>query len=66
MPRKTRKVSRKHRRRTLRRIPRRSRRGGGDPNVMPPNSQQLIPPNSSFGAKIGAPVNSDNAWYKIA
>jgi hypothetical protein len=33
---------------------------------MPPNSQQLIPPNSSFGAKIGAPVNSDNAWYKIA
>jgi hypothetical protein len=66
MPRKTRKVSRKHRRKTLRTIPRRVRKGGANPNQMPPNSQELTPPNSSFGAKIGAPVNSDNAWYKIA
>jgi hypothetical protein len=66
MPRKTRKVSRKHRRKTLRRIPRRGKKGGGDPNLMPPNAQSLKIPDSSFGSKIGAPVNSDNAWYKIA
>lgn len=66
MPRKTRKVSRKHKRKTLRRMPRRSKRGGGDPNLMPPNAQELQIPKSSFGEKIGAPVNSDNAWYKIA
>jgi hypothetical protein len=47
-------------------MPRRSKRGGGDPNLMPPNAQELKIPSSSFGAKIGAPVNSDNAWYKIA
>ena len=57
MPRKTRKQSRKSRRRTLRRIPR--RRGGGD-------TQSLIPPSSAFGPKIGAPVNSDNLVHKIA
>jgi hypothetical protein len=66
MPRKTRKVSRRHRRKTLRRIPRRAKKGGADPNLMPPNAQDLKIPSSSFGAKIGAPVNSDNAWYKIA
>jgi hypothetical protein len=56
MPRKTRKVSRKNRRRTLRRIP---RRGGA-------NTQSLIPPNSSFAPKIAAPLNSDNIVHKIA
>lgn len=66
MPRKTRKVSRKHRRKTLRRIPRRSKKGGSNPNMMPPNTQTLEIPSSSFGGDIGAPVNSDNAWYKIA
>jgi hypothetical protein len=66
MPRKTRKVSRKHRRKTLRRIPRRSRRGGGDPNLMPPNAKSMNQPDAGFGDKIGAPVNSDNSWYKIA
>ena len=60
MPRKTLKHSKKsNKRRTLRRIPRRSKKGGA-------NSQSLTPPNSAFGEKIGAPVNSDNAWYKIA
>lgn len=59
MPRKTRKVLRKHRRRTLRRIPRKVKKGGAD-------SQALTPPDSAFGVKIGAPANSDNAWYKIA
>jgi hypothetical protein len=60
MPVKTRKHSKKsHKRRTLRRIPRRAKKGGAD-------SQALTPPDSSFGAKIGAPVNSDNAWHKIA
>ena len=57
MPRKTRKQTRKNHRRTLRRIPR--RRGGGD-------TQALTPPNSAFGRNIGAPVNSDNLWHKIA
>ncbi len=66
MPRKTRKVSRKHRRKTLRRIPRRVKKGGADPNLMPPNAQDLKIPSSSFGAKIGAPVNSDNVMGKIA
>ena len=66
MSRKTRKVSRRHRRKTLRRIPKRGRKGGGDPNLMPPNAQDLKIPSSGFEAKIGAPVNSDNAWYKIA
>jgi hypothetical protein len=51
---KTRKQSRKNRRRTLRR---KSRKGGAD-------SQALIPPSAAF--KEAAPVNSDNAWHKIA
>jgi hypothetical protein len=55
MPRKTFKKSRKQRRRTLRRL----KKGGGD-------SQTLQIPSASFGPKIGAPVNSDNAWHKIA
>ena len=66
MPRKTRKVSRKNRRRTLRRIPRRGKRGGGDPNLMPPNAKALGQPSAGFGDKIGSPSNSDNSWYKIA
>ena len=58
MPRKTRKVSRKRTHRTLRRIPRkRTRKGGAD-------SQSLTIPSKGF--EIAAPVNSDNAWYKIA
>jgi hypothetical protein len=56
MPRKTLKRSRKHQRRTLRRIP---KKGGAD-------SQSLIPPNSAFGSKIGAPENSDSLVHKIA
>jgi hypothetical protein len=60
MPRKTLKHSKKsHKRRTLKRIPRRSKKGGAD-------SQSLTPPDSAFGAKIGAPVNTDNLWHKIA
>jgi len=53
MPKKTIKQS-KNRRRTLRR---KTRKGGSD-------SQALVPPNSAF--KYAAPVNSDNAWHKIA
>jgi hypothetical protein len=34
--------------------------------LMPPNAQDLKIPSSSFGAKIGAPVNSDNVMGKIA
>lgn len=59
MPRKTLKHSRKQSRRTLRRIPKKLKKGGSD-------SQSLTPPNSAFGAKIGAPVNSDNLFHKIA
>lgn len=51
---KTIKRSRKNRRRTLRRIP---KKGGKD-------SQAMTPPDSAF--KHAAPINSDNAWYKIA
>jgi hypothetical protein len=58
MPRKTFKKSRKQRRRTLRRL-RKNKKGGAD-------SQSLEIPSASFGAKIGAPVNSDNSWHKIA
>jgi len=54
MPRKTYKKAKRNRRRTLRRL---RKRGGAD-------SQALIPPTSAF--KVSAPVNSDNAWYKIA
>jgi len=57
MPRKTLK-QRRRRQRTLRRV-RRVRKGGAD-------GQTINIPSSSFGAPIGAPVNSDNAWYKIA
>ena len=60
MPGKTRKNSKKsHKRRTLRRIPRRNKKGGAD-------SQALTPPDSAFGPKIGAPVNTDNLVHKIA
>ena len=53
MPRtKTHKQSKRNRRRTLRR----KRKGGAD-------SQALIPPTSAFK---NYPVNSDNAWHKIA
>ena len=52
MARKTRKQSRKHRRRTVRRI----RKGGS-------TSQAMIIPSSAFGSKIGAPVNSADPWY---
>jgi hypothetical protein len=51
---KTRKQSKRHRRRTLRR---KTRKGGLD-------SQALVPPSSAF--KNATPVNSDNTWYKIA
>lgn len=54
MPSKKTHKQRKTRRRTLRR---KTRKGGS-------NSQAIIPPNSAF--KYAAPVNSDNAWYKIA
>jgi hypothetical protein len=60
MPGKTRKHSKKsHKRRTLRRVPRRVKKGGAD-------TQSLTPPDSSFGSKIGAPINSDNVMGKIA
>jgi len=58
MARKTRKQSLRSRRRTIRRY-RKTRRGGAD-------SQPLQIPSSAFGPKIGAPVNSTDAWYKIA
>lgn len=64
MPRKTRKVSRKQRRKTLRRIPKKLKKGGS--NLAPPNGKALMPPDSAFGEKIGAPVNSDNVMQKIA
>jgi len=59
MSRKTRKLSRKHRRHTVRRIPRRVKKGGAD-------TQALTPPDSAFGSKIGAPVPSVSVDYKIA
>jgi hypothetical protein len=58
MPGKTRKHSKKSRRHTRRRIPRKGKKGGAL------ESQSLIPPTSAF--KNGTPVNSDNAWHKIA
>ena len=58
MPRKTRKLTRKNRRRTMRHIPKRTKKGGAD-------SQALKIPSDGFKAP-GNPVNSDNAWYKIA
>ena len=60
MPRKTLKHSKKsHKRRTLRRVPRRVKKGGAD-------TQSITIPGSSFSAKIGAPVNTDNLVHKIA
>jgi len=50
------KKTRKHRRNRRRTLRRKTRKGG--------NSQALIPPTSAF--KNAAPVNSDNAWYKMA
>jgi hypothetical protein len=58
MPGKTRKVSKKGRRHTRRRIPRKGKKGGAL------ESQSLIPPTSAF--KNATPVNSDNEFHKIA
>jgi hypothetical protein len=44
---------RKDRRRTLKKLPGKKRRGGGD-------TQALIPPNSAFGDKIGTPAPSNS------
>ena len=44
---------RKDRRRTLKKLPGKKRRGGGD-------TQALIPPSSAFGAKIGTPEPSNS------
>ena len=59
MPRKTLK-QRRNRQRTLRKLRKGKKRGGAL------EGQALAMPSSSFGAPIGAPVNSDNAWHKIA
>jgi hypothetical protein len=56
MPGKTRKSTRKHRRRTLRRIPRKTKKGGA-------NSQSVDIPTAAF--KHTTPVNSDNEMYGI-
>jgi len=48
------KRSRKHHRRTLRRIPRKAKKGGF----------MKVPSADAFNKTT--PVNSDNAWYKIA
>jgi hypothetical protein len=54
MPRKSRKVTRKNRRRrTIRQI----KKGGSS------TSQALTIPSSAFASKIGAPVNSADSWY---
>lgn len=58
MPRKTRKHSKKSRRGTRRRIPRKGKKGGAL------ESQSLIPPTSAF--KNVSPLNSDNVMGKIA
>jgi hypothetical protein len=58
MPGKTRKVSKKSRRHTRRRIPRKGKKGGAL------ESQSLIIPTSAF--KNAAPINSDNEFHKIA
>ena len=57
MPRKTLKSSKRYRRKTLRRVPRKSRKGGAD-------TQALIPPDSAF--KNAAPVPSISVDQKIA
>jgi hypothetical protein len=58
MPRKTRKHSKKSRRHTRRRIPRKGKKGGAL------ESQSLIPPSSAF--KHAAPLNSDSIMGEIA
>lgn len=58
MPRKTLKVSKRHRRRTLRKIPKRTKKGGAD-------TQALKIPGAGF-ENPGNPVNSDNKFYNIA
>ena len=57
MPRKTLKASRKMRRKTLRRVPRKTKKGGAD-------TQALIPPDSAF--KNAAPVPAISVDQKIA
>jgi len=52
MAKKTRKQSRKHRRRTIRKI----RKGGS-------TSQAMTIPSGAFGPKIDSPVNSADPWY---
>ena len=58
MPKKTLKRSKKQRRATLRRIPRKGKKGGAL------ESQSLTIPTSAF--KQATPVNSDNEFHKIA
>ena len=58
MPGKTRKHSKKSRRHTRRRIPRKGKKGGAV------DSQSLTIPTSAF--KNATPVNSDNEFHKIA
>lgn len=58
MPKKTLKQSKKSRRHTRRRIPRKGKKGGGV------DSQSLTIPTSAF--KNATPVNSDNEFHKIA
>lgn len=57
MPKKTLKQSKKQRRRTLRRIPRKGKKGGAD-------TQSLTIPTTAF--KNATPVNSDSVMGKIA
>lgn len=52
------KKTRKHSRKGSRKTRRRSvKRGGGDSATWPA-------PNDSFGAKIGSPLNTDNAGFE--
>ena len=61
MPSKKTRKQRRNRRRTLRR---KGRKGGAQIINANPDSQRITMPSAGF--KIAAPVNSDNAWYKIA
>ena len=56
MPKKTLKQLRR-RQRTLRRLRRVKKRGGAL------EGQALEIPSSSFGARIGAPINTADPWY---
>ena len=58
MPGKTRKHSKKSRRHTRRRIPRKGKKGGAL------ESQSLTIPTAAF--KDATPANSDNVFHKIA